>query len=73
MFNRVKRYRKKRIKKAVPITRRQSLKLIRALIDAGISYTTFFDFKDGPVDDKVICLMTDTFIVKDYFGEENSK
>lgn len=44
--------------------------LTTALANAGIPYTTFYDYKDGPVDDKVVCLTTDTFVVKDYFGEE---
>lgn len=69
MFDRVERHRKKCIKKATPITREQWLKLVKVLAEIGLPYTTFWDYGDGPVDDMVICLSNDTFIVKDYFGE----
>ena len=69
MFNRVEKHCRKCIKKATPITREQYLKLIRVLAEIGLSYSSFFDYGDGPVDNKVICLSNDTFIVKDYFGD----
>ena len=69
MFNRVEKYRRKCIKKAHPITREQYLKLTNVLAEIGLPYTTFFDYGDGPVDNKIICLLNDTFIVKDYFGD----
>lgn len=72
MFNRIERYRRKRIKKATQITRQQSQKLIKVLAEIGIPYTVFYNYGDGSVDDKVICLTNDTFIVKDYFGENNN-
>ena len=72
MFNRVERYRKMCIKKAKPITREQWLKLVKVLADIGLPYTAFFDYGDGPEDDMVICLSNDTFIVKNYFGENNN-
>ena len=68
MFDRVERYRKKCIEKATLITREQWSKLVRVLAEIGLPYTAFWDHKDGPVDDMVICLSNDTFIVKDYFG-----
>ena len=69
MFNRVERYRKRCIKKATPITREQCLKLTRVLAEIGLPYSVFFDYGDGPVDNKVICLSNDTFIVKDCFED----
>ena len=72
MFNRVEKHHKKCIKKAKPITREQFIKLTRVLAEIGIPYATFFDYGDGPLDDKVICLSNDTFVVKDYFGEKNN-
>ncbi len=70
MFNRVERYRKKCIKKATPITREQYLKLTRVLGEIGLPYTSFFDYGDGPEDDKIIHLSNDTFIIKDYFNSK---
>lgn len=72
MFNRVEKHHKRCIKKATPITRAQFLKLTRALAEIGLPYATFFDYGDGAVDDKVICLSNDTFIVKDYFRENDN-
>ena len=71
MFNHIERYRRKRTKKATPITREQSQKLVKVLAEIGIPYTTFYNYDDASVDDKVICLLNDTFIVKDYFGDLN--
>lgn len=72
MFDRIERYRRKRTKKATQITREQYMKLARVLNDIKMPYSTFFNYKDGPEDDLVICLSNDTFIVKDYFGENNN-
>lgn len=68
MFNRVERQHKKLIQKATPITREQYLKLTKVLNELGLPYTTFFDYDDG-IDNKVIHLSNDAFIVEDYFGD----
>jgi hypothetical protein len=68
MFDRVEKHRKKCIKKATPITGEQWLELKKVLFKLGLSYTIFFN-GDKKTDDMVICLSNDTFIVKDYFGE----
>jgi hypothetical protein len=72
MIDREERYRRKRTKKATPIAREQYMKLARALNDIKMPYSAFFNYKDGPEDDLVICLSNDTFIVKDYFKENNN-
>lgn len=69
MFDRVEKHRIKCIKRATPITREQWLKLVKVLTEIGLPYTTFWDNKDGLIDDMVICLSNDAFIVKDYFGD----
>lgn len=69
MFNRVEKQRRKLIKKATLITREQYLKLVKVLEEINLPYTTFFDYKDGPKDDKIIHLSNDVFIIKDYFND----
>lgn len=69
MFNRVEKQRRKLIKKATPITREQSLKLAKVLEEIGLPYTAFFDYEDGPIDNKIIQLSNDVFIIKDYFND----
>jgi len=69
MFNRVEKQRRKLIKRATPITREQSLKLAKVLGEIGLPYTAFFDYEDGPTDNKIIQLSNDVFIVNDYFND----
>ena len=73
MFNRIEKYRKKCIKKAIPITIEQLNKLNWLLSEIGLGYTTFWDDGDTSADNLVIHLLNDTFIIKDYFGANNNE
>lgn len=68
MFNRVEKQCKKLIAKAHPITIEQSYKLTRVLGELGLPYTVFFDDDEG-IDNKIIHLSNDVFIVEDYFKD----
>ena len=69
MLNRVERHRKKLIAKATPITREQCLKLTRFLNEINLPYTAFFDLEDDSIENKIVHLSNDVFIIKDYFNE----
>ena len=64
MFDRVEKQHKKLIKKAIPITFEQYLKLNKVLEEIKLPYTTFFDCED-----KIFYLSNDVFVVKDYFKD----
>lgn len=70
MFDRVERQRKKMMKKAVSITRKQMNVLLKVLSDADMPCVVWWEYDaDKNTDNKFLVIHNNVYVVYDYFNE----